>query len=253
MRDERGVPQVHVGPQEGGARGASLAVRGGLRTLNALLQRLLLRAPVRALGWLGAGARGHLGVLRASVGARRCCGGYRVALPAEVAGVWEVGGLGPGIEAAEPEIVPPLAKGASELLQVGTDAAPVVSAERSLPDRLPCVGGEYPVVMQGRYEVNPLRAGVSLGGRHIGVTSDEVGHKSVPSASLCDAPVGEGQQGVVCNHLPSHLHPVVAVQLSAQRGGGVGGEHEEQRSCNVTQQGQGVIVCRPPFFCNAPR
>ena len=51
--------------------------------------------------------------------------------------MWEVGGRGPGIKAVEPEIVPPLAKGASELQQAGAAAVPVVSSERLLPDRLP--------------------------------------------------------------------------------------------------------------------
>ena len=153
----------------------------------------LFRAPTRARGWLGPGAHGHLEALCALVGARRCGGGYRVALPAEVRGLWEVGGQGPGMEAAEPEIVRPLAKGASELPQVGAEVALVVSAERFLSDRLPCVVGDYPVVAEGRYEVIPIWVGVSLPARHIGVTSGEFGHKSVPSASICAAPVDEGQ------------------------------------------------------------
>ena len=122
LLDGRGVPQVHVDPQEGGTRGARLAVRGGLRALDALLQRLLLRAPARARGWLRPGERGHLGALRVPVGARRCGGGNRVPLPAEVAGVWEVGGQRLGIDAADPEIVALLAKGACELQQAGADA-----------------------------------------------------------------------------------------------------------------------------------
>ena len=107
--------------------------------------------------------------------------------------MWEVGGRGSGVKAAEPEIVPPLVKGAAELQQASADAAPVVSVERVLPDRLPCVVREYPVIVEGRYEVNPLRPEVSLGGRHIGVTSGGVGHKSVPPASICGSPVEEGQ------------------------------------------------------------
>ena len=50
VRDGRGVPQVHVDPQEGGTRGAHLAVRGGLCALDTPLQRLLLRAPAWAHG-----------------------------------------------------------------------------------------------------------------------------------------------------------------------------------------------------------
>ena len=141
--------------------------------------------------------------------------------------MWEAGGWGPGVQAAEPEIVPPLAQGASELQQAGANAAPVVSVERFLPDHLPRIVREYLVNVDGRYEVIPLLAGVSPGGRHIAVTSGGVGHNSVPSASIRGALVEEGQLGAVGNHLPSHRQPVVAVQLPAQHGGEVGGEHEE--------------------------
>ena len=102
------------------------------------------------------------------------------------------------------------------------------------------------MVKEGRYGVIPLRAGVSLGGRHIGVTSGAVGHKSVRPASICGAPEEEDQQGVVCNRLPSHLEPVVAVQLPAQRGGKVPEEHEEQGSWNSTQDRTSLYV-GPPF------
>ena len=84
-------------------------------TLNALVQSLLFRASARARGWFGPGACGHLEALRAPVGARRCCGGARFEVPAEVAGVREVGVRRPGAETAEPEVVPPLARGVSEL------------------------------------------------------------------------------------------------------------------------------------------
>ena len=128
-------------PQKGGPRGARLTMRGGLRALGAVLPCLLSRAPVRARGWVGPGARGNLAALRAPVGARGRGGGYCVPLPAEVAGVQEVAGRGPAVEAREPEIVPALAKGASELQQVGVDTAPVVPTERFLSDHLPCVVG----------------------------------------------------------------------------------------------------------------
>ena len=59
---------------------------------DAPVQSLLFRAPVRARGRFWPGARGHLGALRAPGGACRRCGGHRVAFPAEVAGLWEVGG-----------------------------------------------------------------------------------------------------------------------------------------------------------------
>ena len=58
----------------------------------------------------------------------------------------------------------------------------------------------------------------------------------------------EGQQGAVGDRLPSHLWPVVAVQLPVQRSGEVSGGHEEQGSWKVTQRGQGVVVRRPSFF-----
>ena len=50
VRDGRGVPQMHVDAQEGGTRGAHVAMRGGLRVPDALVLRLLLRAPARARG-----------------------------------------------------------------------------------------------------------------------------------------------------------------------------------------------------------
>ena len=91
---------MHMDPQEGCTCGAPLAVGGGQHALYAPLQRPFLRAPARARGGLGSGACGHLKALRAPVGARRRGRGYRVALPAEEAGVWEVGGRGRGVVAA---------------------------------------------------------------------------------------------------------------------------------------------------------
>ena len=55
-----------------------------------------------------------------------------MALRAEVAGVREVGG--PGLEDAQPEVVPPVAEGASELQQVVADTALVVPARSFLSD-----------------------------------------------------------------------------------------------------------------------
>ena len=78
--------------------------------------------------------------------------------------MWEVGGRRPGAETAEPEIVPAPAEGVSELQQAGAAAAPVVPAERLLPDLPPRVVGENPVVVEGGDEVIPRRAGVPLGG-----------------------------------------------------------------------------------------
>ena len=146
VRDRCGVPQVHVDPQEGGTRGARLAVPGGLPALDVPLQRLLFRAPAQAPVPLRSGARCRLGAQRAPVGACWRGAGYCVAPPAEVAGLREVGGWGPVVEAAEPGIVQPFAKGAPEFQQVGADTAPVVPTERFLSQSLPCVVGEYPMV-----------------------------------------------------------------------------------------------------------
>ena len=104
------------------------------------------------------------------------------------------------------------------------------------------------MILEGSYKVIPLQAGVSLGGPHIGVKPGEVGHKIVPTASICGAPVEEGQQGAVRDRLSPDLPHVEAIQLPVQRGGKVGGDHEEQGSWNLAQPGQGVIVCRPPPF-----
>ena len=91
------------------------------------------------------------------------------------------------------------------------------------------------MVVEGRYEVIPLQAGVSLGRCHLGVTPGEVEHKSVPPASIGGAPVEVGQEGTVRDHLPFHLQPVAAVQPPAHRGSEVGGEREKQ----------GALECRP--------
>ena len=92
--------------------------------------------------------------------------------------MWEVGGRRPGAETAEPEVLPPLVEGVPELQQAGADAAPVVSAERLLPDLMPRVVGEDPVVVEGGDEVIPRPAGVSLGGGcHIHVAPGEVVHQ----------------------------------------------------------------------------
>ena len=90
--------------------------------------------------------------------------------------MWEVQGWGPGVEAAEPEVVPTLAEGVPEL-QAGADAVLVVAADLLLPDRLPRVIREHPMVVGGRDEVISLSIGVPLGGRHLGVVSAEVDHE----------------------------------------------------------------------------
>ena len=78
-------------------------------------------------------------------------------------------------------------------------------SERLVSDRLPCVIREYPMVVEGRCEVIPLRAVVSLGGRHTGVTPGEVAHKSLPPASICSTPGEEGKGGAVRDRLPTHF------------------------------------------------
>ena len=135
-----------------------------MRSPDAPVQSLLFRAPVRARGRFRPGARGHLGALRAPVGARWRVGGYRVACPAEVADVWEVRWRQPGAETAEAEVVPTLADRVPKLQQAGADAAPVVPADRLLLDLLPRVVVEDPVVVEGGDEVIPRRVGVSPGG-----------------------------------------------------------------------------------------
>ena len=103
--------------------------------------------------------------------------------------------------------------------------------------------------MKGCDVVIPRWAGAPPGrGRHICVAPGEEGHKCIPPAPLRGVPVEEGQHGAVRGRLPAHPQPVTAVQLPAQRGGEVVGEHEEQGPRNVAQPGQGVIVLRSPVF-----
>ena len=59
---------------------------------------------------------------------------------------------------------PTAGEGGPELQQAGADAAPVVPAQRLLPNLLPRVVGENPVVVEGGDEVIPRRAGVPPGG-----------------------------------------------------------------------------------------
>ena len=108
--------------------------------------------------------------------------------------MWEAGGRRPGAETAEPGVVLPLAEGVPELQQAGADAAPVVPAERLLPDLLPRVVGETPVVVEGGDEVIPRRAGVPRwGGCHIHVAPPEVARQRGPLALVRDVLVKEGQ------------------------------------------------------------
>ena len=148
---------------------------------------------------------------------------------------------------AEPEVVPPLSEGVPDLQQAGADTAPVVPAKRLPLDLPPRVVGENPVVVEGGDEVVPRRAGVPLGGGcHVHVVPGEVGRQRIPLAPVGGAWVEEGQQGAVRDCLPSHSQSFAAVQLLAQRGCNVGGEHEEQGPLGVAQPGQGVVVYRPP-------
>ena len=74
--------------------------------------------------------------------------------------MWEVERPRPGVETAVPEFVPPLEEGVLEFQQAGADTALVVPTEHFLPDRLPRVVGEEPVVVEGRDEVISCRAGL---------------------------------------------------------------------------------------------
>ena len=65
---------------------------------------------------------------------------------------------------AEPEVVPPLAKGVPEFQQAGKDTASVVPTESFLPYRLPRVFREDAVVLEGCDEVIRRRAGMPPGG-----------------------------------------------------------------------------------------
>ena len=117
-------------PQEGGPAGPAWPCEG---VCAPSMRRCSASSSVRRRGPGGGSGQGHaahLGALRAPIGACRCRAGHRVALSAEVADVWEVGGRGPGVEAAKPEFVTTLVEGASELQQAGADAAQVVSVER---------------------------------------------------------------------------------------------------------------------------
>ena len=78
--------------------------------------------------------------------------------------------------------------------QAGADTAPVVPVERLLPDLLPRVVRENPVVMEGGSEAIPRRAGVPPGGGcHIHVAPREVGHQCAPMTLVRGVPVEEGQ------------------------------------------------------------
>ena len=150
---------------------------------------------------------------------------------------------------AEPEVAPPLSEVVPDLQQAGADAAPVLPAERLPLDLPPRVVGENPVVLEGGDKVVPRRAGVPSGGDcHIHVAPAEVGRQRIPLVPVCGVPVEEGQEGAVRDCLPPHSQPVAAVQLLAQRGCKVGGEHEEQGPLGVAQPGQGVVVYRPTGF-----
>ena len=78
------------------------------------------------------GACGHLGAPCAPVGSCRHGGGHGITAPAEIAGVRELGGWGPGAGFAEPEVILARAEAILELQQAFADVAPVVSAERLL-------------------------------------------------------------------------------------------------------------------------
>ena len=76
----------------------------------------------------------------------------------QVCGRWEAGDQGSRRRSQRSSHRWP--RGPPEFQQAGADTAPVVPTERFLPDRLPRVVLEYPVVVEGRNEVMPRRAGV---------------------------------------------------------------------------------------------
>ena len=116
-----------------------MALRGGPFALNAPPACFPLRVRTRARGQLQPGTHVHLGALLAPVGTCRHGTGHHVSRPADVADVQEVGGGGPPVESAEPDIIPALAEGVPELQQAGPDTAPVTSAQHVLPEWLPRV------------------------------------------------------------------------------------------------------------------
>ena len=108
--------------------------------------------------------------------------------------MWWVGGRQPGAQTAESEVVPPVVEGVLDLQQAGADAAPVVCAERLLPDLLPRVAREDPVVVGGSDEVIPRWARLPRGwGCHIHVAPGEQGRQRAPLALVRGVPVEEGQ------------------------------------------------------------
>ena len=165
---------MHVDPQERGTRGARL----GLCRCSA--------SPPRA----GAGP----GVARARgtrpPGSNACtclCPSVRRKTPGQTPrrGGRCVGGgrphaRGRGGRATGHPIVG--GEGASEPPQTGADAAPVVSVERIRPVCPPCIIRDNPQVVEGRYDIIQLRAGVPLGGCHMGVMAGERAHQH-PSAA----------------------------------------------------------------------
>ena len=114
VRDRRGFLQVHVDTQEGGARGACVACEG---VCAPLMRRCRASSSVRLRGPAGVLGQGHAATwehcvyLLVPVGAAE----DTVLRPPQrwqVCGRWECGNQGP---TAEPEVVPPLAKGVLEL------------------------------------------------------------------------------------------------------------------------------------------
>ena len=211
MRDGRWVPQVHLDTQEGDTRGARLAVRGGLLGCPDSW------SPASHLP-LTCHLCGDCDTLSSATptGANRCAQCCQVAAcpcPVPPAGLR----LRTGEEALQRR----MEGTSSHRWRRGPRSSSWRARRRrrlsllsvSLPDRLPRVVREYPVVVEGRYEVISRRAGVPLGDRHIGVTPGEVGHKSVPPAPVRGAQVGEVQLGAICGHLPALPQATAAVQL----------------------------------------
>ena len=70
--------------------------------------------------------------------------------------------------------------------------APMFPAEQLLPNYLPRVAGDHPMVLDCGTEVVPLRAGVFRDGRRIGVLAVKSGHEGVPLVPTGTSRLEEG-------------------------------------------------------------
>ena len=85
----------------------------------------------------------------------------------------KVGSWGPGVEPAEPDIIPAPTKGVFKLAQAGANGALPVAVEHL--DHVPPIDGNFPMVMECSNNIIPFRSGVHRAGRHICVVAVEMG------------------------------------------------------------------------------